>query len=168
MRIRLSPTSIGRWSARRPWLAIGVWLAFVVLAVVTLGLTGSKSLQGGVTGEAARAENMLTVHEAQPAQYEFAYIHSGSLRAGDPAFRAAIAKAATSMERELGGHVTTGLSAGGHSALLRGRIGHDFSTDALRAEVATRARHTSPRCSMTTAPAAATTTSVMPSGCRYR
>jgi uncharacterized membrane protein YdfJ with MMPL/SSD domain len=56
MRIRLSPTGIGRWSARRPWLAIAVWLAFVVLAVAALGLTGSKSLGGGVTGEAARAQ----------------------------------------------------------------------------------------------------------------
>ena len=69
MRIRLSPTSIGRWSARRPWLAVATWLTFVVLAVAALGLTGSKSLRSGVTGEAARAENMLQVHQAQPAQY---------------------------------------------------------------------------------------------------
>src|SRR5262249_45585955 len=101
MRIRLSPTSIGRWSARRPWLAIAVWLACVVLAVAALSLTGSKSLQGGVTGEAARAETMLNAHNAQPAQKEFAYIHSGSLRTGDPRFRAAIAKVAGSMERAL-------------------------------------------------------------------
>ena len=72
MRIHLSPTSIGRWSAQRPWLAIAAWLAFVVLAVAALGLTGSKSLQGGVTGESARAETVLSGHNARPAQYEFA------------------------------------------------------------------------------------------------
>ena len=135
MRIRLSPTTIGRWSARRPWLAIALWLAFVVLAVAALGLTGSKSLQGGVTGEAARAENMLTAHKSRPVQYEFAYVHSDTLRAGDPTFRAAITKVAGSMQRALGGHVTMSLSAGGHSALVRGPIGRDFSTDSLRAAV---------------------------------
>ena len=136
VRIRLSPTSIGRWSARRPWLAIALWLAFVVLAVAALGLTGSKSLQGGVTGEAARAENMLNAHNASPAQYEFAYIHSDSLRAGDPGFRAAIAKVAASMERALGRDVTTTISSSGHSALVSGAVGRPFSTDALRAQVA--------------------------------
>ena len=136
MRIHLSPTSIGRWSAQRPWLAIAAWLAFVVLAVAALGLTGSKSLQGGVTGESARAETVLSGHNARPAQYEFAYLHSGSLRTGDPGFRATIAKVAGSMERALGSHVTTSMSAGGHSALVSGRIGSPFSTDALRAAVA--------------------------------
>ena len=136
VRVRLSPTSIGRWSARRPWLAIALWLAFVVLAVAALGLTGSKSLQGGVTGEAARAENMLNAHNASPAQYEFAYIHSDSLRAGDPGFRAAIAKVAASMERALGRDVTTTISSSGHSALVSGAVGRPFSTDALRAQVA--------------------------------
>jgi RND superfamily putative drug exporter len=136
MRIRLSPTSIGRWSARRPWLAIGAWFAFVVLSVAALGLTGSKSLQGGVTGESARAENMLNAHNARPAQYEFAYIHSDLLRVGDPSFRAAAANVAASMERALGSHVTTSVSAGGHSALVSGRIDGPFSTDALRAQVA--------------------------------
>jgi RND superfamily putative drug exporter len=136
MRIRLSPATIGRWSACRPWLAIAAWLAFVVFAVTALGLTGSKSLQGGVTGEAARAENMLNVHQARPAQYEFAYIHGGSLRAGDPGFRAAVAKVASIVERALGAHVSQSVSAGGHSALVGGRIGRPFSTDALRADVA--------------------------------
>jgi uncharacterized membrane protein YdfJ with MMPL/SSD domain len=133
---RLSPTSIGRWSARRPWLAIAAWLAFVVLAVVALGLTGSKSLQGGVTGEAARAENMLSQHQARPAQYEFAYLHSGTLRVGDPAFTVAIARVRTSMERALGGHVTTSFAASGQSALVGGPIGPPFSTDQLRSAVA--------------------------------
>src|SRR6516164_11263848 len=123
MRIHLSPARIGRWSARRPWLAIGLWLAFVVLAVGALALTGSKSLRSGVTGEAARAESVLNAHNAGPAQDEFAYLHSGSLRAGDRSFRAAIAEVEASMERALGSRVATSVSAGGHSALVGGVAG---------------------------------------------
>ena len=136
MRTRLSPTSIGRWSARRPWLAIGVWMVFVVVAVGALALTGSNGLQSGTTGESTRAENMLKLHQARPAQYEFAYVHSDSLRARDPAFRAAIIKVAASVERALGRHVTTSISPSGHSALVSGPIGRHFSTDSLRTAVA--------------------------------
>ena len=143
MRIHLSPARIGRWSARRPWLAIGLWLAFVVLAVGTFALTGSKSLQSGVTGEAARAESMLTQHRAQPAQDEFAYLRSDTLRAGDPAFRAAIARVEASMEGALGGHITTSYSARGHSALISGVAGRPFSTDALRVRLSSLASFSS-------------------------
>jgi RND superfamily putative drug exporter len=136
MTTRFSPARIGRWSARRPWLAIGAWLAFVVLAVATLALTGTKSLQTGVTGQAARAEAMINAHNANPAQYEFAYLHSDTLTVGAPAFRAAIAEVTTDMRRALGGRVTTRISSGGHSALVGGRIGPPFSTPALRGAVA--------------------------------
>ena len=111
-------------------------MVFVVLAVGALAVTGSKGLQSGTTGESARAENMLKLHQARPAQYEFAYVHSDSLRARDPAFRAAIIKVAASVERALGRHVTTSISASGHSALVSGPIGRHFSTDSLRTAVA--------------------------------
>jgi uncharacterized membrane protein YdfJ with MMPL/SSD domain len=136
MNKRLTPGSIGRWSARHPWLAIGAWLGFVVVAVAALALTGSKSLQSGATGESARAESMLKLHEARPVQHEFAYLHSDTLRVGDPPFRAAIAEVRAGMQRALGGRATTNVSAGGHSALVTGPIGRPFSTDALRAAVA--------------------------------
>ena len=54
----LSPAAIGRWSARHPWLAIALWLGFVVACVAALAVTGSKQLHSGATGESARAENM--------------------------------------------------------------------------------------------------------------
>jgi len=136
MRTRLSPTSIGRWSARRPWLAISSWLVFVVLAVAALSLTGSNQLQSGAVGESARAERMLTLHQTQPSQNEFAYLHSDTLRVGDRSFRAAITEVAADMERALGAHVTTSVSAGAHSALVGGPIGRPFSTESLRAAVA--------------------------------
>ena len=136
MSIRLTPGNIGRWSARHPWLAISVWLGFVVVAVASLALFGSKDLRSGATGESARAESMLNKHEARPGQNEFAYLHSDSLRVGAPAFRAAIRKVAADMERALGGRATTTVSARGHSALVTGPIGRSFSTDTLAAAVA--------------------------------
>jgi uncharacterized membrane protein YdfJ with MMPL/SSD domain len=135
MRASITPSGIGGWSARRPWLAIGAWLAFVVLAVAALGVTGSKSLQSGVTGEAARAESMLKSHQARPSQYEYAYLHSDSLRGGDPSFRAAVNRVAASMSSALGTRISTSVSASGHSALVGGRISRPFATDALRAQV---------------------------------
>jgi putative drug exporter of the RND superfamily len=89
---RISPSSLGRWSARHPWRAIVLWLAFVVFAVAALAVTGSNQLQSGAVGESARAERMLMVHMARPGQSEFAYLHSDTLNVRDPAFRAAIAK----------------------------------------------------------------------------
>jgi len=134
--MRISPGSIGRWSARRPWRAIGAWLAFVVLAVAALAATGTKQLQSGATGESARAENMLRQHESRPDQREFAYLHSDTLLIGDPAFRTAITQVKATMASALGGTVTTSISSGGHSALIAGPIGRPFSTDALSAAVA--------------------------------
>jgi RND superfamily putative drug exporter len=136
MKTRLSPTRIGRWSARHPWHAIGAWLAFVVLALALLALTGSKQLQSGVTGEAARAENMMTRHQVLQPQYEFAYVHSDSLRASDESFRAVISRVAATMQRTLRRPVSTSISAAGHSALIAAPVGVGFSTDALRAAVA--------------------------------
>ena len=51
-------------------------------------------------------------------------------------FARAIARVSASMERTLGGQVTTIVSASGHSALVVGPVSRLFSTDALRADVA--------------------------------
>jgi uncharacterized membrane protein YdfJ with MMPL/SSD domain len=136
MKTRLSPTGIGRWSARHPWRAIGTWLAFVVLALALLAATGSKQLQSGVTGEAARAENMLRQHQVLQPQYELAYIHTASLRASDPSFRAAVTRVAAAMDKTLRRRPSTRISASGHSALIAAPVGGSFSTDALSAAVA--------------------------------
>jgi RND superfamily putative drug exporter len=88
-----------------------------------------------------------------PAQYEYAYLHSNSLRASDPAFRAAIARVRTSMERALGGsarggrggnalggpalgdRLTTSISADAHSALVAAPVHQGFSTSSLATAV---------------------------------
>ena len=59
---RLSPTAIGRWSTRRPVLAIAAWLTFVVAAVLALSLTGSKPLENGAVGESARGYALMDAH----------------------------------------------------------------------------------------------------------
>jgi uncharacterized membrane protein YdfJ with MMPL/SSD domain len=156
MRRRLSPAAIGRWSARRPWLAIALWLGFVVACLAALAVTGSKQLQSGATGESARAESMMNAHRAFPPglQLEYAYLHSSSLHARDRAFRAVIARVRASMERALGGRavgpapagraprgglvgsgVTTRISADGHSVLVAVPVNQGFSTSALAAAV---------------------------------
>ena len=129
-------TAIARWSTRHPWRALACWLVFVATCVAALSLTGSKSLNSGATGNSAQAENMLKVHQARPAQSESAYLHSNSLRADDPAFRAATALVEGRMERALGGRPTMHIADGGHSVLVSGPIGRGFSTDALAAAVA--------------------------------
>ena len=128
-------TAIARWSIRHPRWALVCWLAFVAACVAALSMTGSKSLSSGATGNSAQAEQMLKLHESRPAQSESAYLHSNSLRAGDPAFRAAIASVEQNMARALGGRLATRLADGGHSVLVSGPIGRGFSTDALAAAV---------------------------------
>ena len=131
----LSPAALGRWSARRPWLAIGCWVGFVVLAVALLAVTGSKSLSTGATGESKRAEQIMLQHQTRPGQSEYAYLHSDSLRVGAPAFRTAIAKVSTAIKDAVG-PVGVSYSRDGHSALVSAPLGRPFQTDALRAAVA--------------------------------
>jgi uncharacterized membrane protein YdfJ with MMPL/SSD domain len=137
MNASLTPRSIGRWSARRPWHAIGAWLAFLVIAVAAFAITGSKTLQNGSAGESARAEQMLIKHDLRTSRAEFAYVHSAALRAGDPAFETAVARVKAAMQGVLHGRVTTTVSPDQHSELVASTMsGAPYSTDALRAAVA--------------------------------
>jgi putative drug exporter of the RND superfamily len=79
---RFSPSSVGRWSARRPWLAIAAWLSFVVLALLALSVTGSKQLQNGAVGEAARGDAVLNSSGLGFPPLEYAYLHSESTTVG--------------------------------------------------------------------------------------
>jgi uncharacterized membrane protein YdfJ with MMPL/SSD domain len=90
MLMHLSPTSVGRWSARRPWLAIAVWLAFVLATVGALGLTGLASLQNGAVGESARGYAMMDAHQLSIGPLEDANVQRVAENARDPRVRAAI------------------------------------------------------------------------------
>jgi RND superfamily putative drug exporter len=119
VRRRLNPiVATGRWSTRHPWQAIGVWLSFVALAVGALVVTGSKSLQSGTVGEAARGYALMDRNGLYRDHPNLAYLHSDTLRITDPAFRAAIDDVRRRMTRVLGGDLTTHIAAGGHSVVV--------------------------------------------------
>jgi uncharacterized membrane protein YdfJ with MMPL/SSD domain len=82
---------VGGWSARHKKAVLAGWLAFVVLSVVLGGAVGTSKLTQAdqYTGQSGQAEQTLEQHFPRPAQEE-ALISSSTLRAGDPAFQAAI------------------------------------------------------------------------------
>ncbi len=136
MLTRLSPTSIGRWSTRRPKLAIAAWLGFVFAAVLVLSLTGTKQLDNGAVGETARGYQMLDAHQLGFGGHEYAFLHSDSLTAGDPPFRAAQDAAGASLRAALDVPVTARRSADGHSVLLVATATHEFSSKRLAQSIA--------------------------------
>jgi RND superfamily putative drug exporter len=135
MRAFITPAAVGRWSARRPWLAIALWLTFVVAALGALVLTGSKQLQNGAVGESARADAVLDRHQLGRPPHAFAYLHSDTLRVGAPAFRASIHDLRARMTA-LGAAAGVQLSRSHHSALVGGNIDQPISVDQLQAVVA--------------------------------
>src|SRR5947209_6666860 len=125
-------TAIGRWSTRRPWRAIAAWLAFVVAALVAMSVTGTKSLQNGAVGESARGYALMNEHQAWGPTREYGYLHSDTLRAQDPAFRAATADVAARVSKALENRVDIRLSRDRRSALVVGQRTHwPVSTDEL-------------------------------------
>src|SRR5207344_2884168 len=82
---------VGGWSARHKKSVLGGWLVFVLLSVVIGGAVGTNKLTPAdqFTGESGRAEQTLEHHFPAKA-HETALIHSETLQAGDPAFRAAV------------------------------------------------------------------------------
>jgi putative drug exporter of the RND superfamily len=134
---RFSPTAIGRWSTRRPVLAIVAWLTFVVVAVLALSLTGSKRLQNGAVGESARGYALMDAHHLGLPQHEYAYLHSSTLTAIDPAFRAAISQVSARMHGALGGSTHVAVARDQHAALVTGTPTGPFDSAGLQASVAT-------------------------------
>jgi RND superfamily putative drug exporter len=133
---RFSPTAVGRWSTRRPVLAIAAWLTFVVVAVFALAATGSKPLQSGGVGESARGDAMMNSHQLGFASHEYVYLHSDSLTAGAPAFRAATAQAAVALRASLGSAPRVTVSRDGHAALVSAEANRPFDSAPLQAAVA--------------------------------
>jgi uncharacterized membrane protein YdfJ with MMPL/SSD domain len=91
----------GRWSARHRKAAVLGWIAFVIaafaLGTVVVGSKEASDRDGGV-GESGRAERIL--YDAFPQRAnESVLVASETLRAGDPAFRAAVADVVRRLER---------------------------------------------------------------------
>src|SRR6516225_10596441 len=88
--VRLSPGRIGRWSARHPWLALTIWVAFVVGCVAVGAATGTSLLSSGSVGQSARGYDVMTQQGLPGPSREYAFVHSGALVSTDPAFMAAV------------------------------------------------------------------------------
>ncbi|HEX5763563.1 MAG TPA: MMPL family transporter [Solirubrobacterales bacterium] len=143
------------WSAAHRKAAILGWIAFVVLSVVVGGAVGQRNLTQAesTSGEAGRAEVALEEANLTPHS-EVVLVQSDDLRAGDPAFDAAVEEATRrlgevrsvvglSSPADGGGQV----SADRQSALIEFRIpGDDDAAEervdaSLAATAATQRRH---------------------------
>jgi uncharacterized membrane protein YdfJ with MMPL/SSD domain len=134
--------AVGRWSAAHPWHAIALWLVFVIASVGVLQITGSKSLDGSTVGQSKRGYALLDTNGRGrgnwPAQWNYGYLHSDSLRVSDTAFHAAIADVKSGMRSTLRTGVTLRVGDNGHSALLTARATQAF--DALQPTLTAAAR----------------------------
>ncbi len=132
---RFSPAAIGRWSTRRPVLAIAAWLTFVVVAVLALALTGSKPLENGAVGESARGYALMDAHRLGLPAVQYAYLQSDTLTTGAPAFQAATHQVAARMHDALGGPTHLSIAGDRHAALVTAQITRPFDTPRLEASI---------------------------------
>ncbi len=132
---RFSPPAIGRWSTRRPVLAIAAWLTFVVVAVLALAITGSKPLENGAVGQSARGYALMDAHGLGLPAEEYAYLRSDTLTAGDPAFQTATGQVAARMHDALGGPAHISIDGDGHAALVTAQITKPFDMPRLEASI---------------------------------
>src|SRR5262252_2275874 len=114
--VRLSPGRIGRWSARHPWLALTVWVAFVVGCVAAGAAAGTKTLSNGLVGESARGYAVMGQYGLPPPR-EYVYLHGSVLVSSDPGFAAAVREVAHGITA-LGLHASETVSADRHSVLV--------------------------------------------------
>src|SRR5215831_6703037 len=114
--LRISPGRIGRWSARHPWLALAVWVTFVVGCVAAGAAAGTKTLSNGLVGESARGYAVMSQYGLPPPA-EYAYLHSSALVSSDPGFAAAVRGVAEGIGA-LGLRASVTTSADRHSVLV--------------------------------------------------
>ncbi len=123
---------MGRWSANHWKTAVFGWLAFIVASVFIGGAVGTKYLEDNdlAVGEAGRATKIIDAGFPQSAdeQGEIVLIQSKTLKATDPAFKAAIEDVTKTLDampkvRKLDSPLEAGhadlISADGHSAMVQ-------------------------------------------------
>jgi uncharacterized membrane protein YdfJ with MMPL/SSD domain len=119
---------MGRWSAAHWKTATFGWLAFVLVALALGGMVGTKSVDANAPGpgESGRMDKILDEGFKQPVA-ENVLIQSRSLRADDPAFRAAIDDVVARVSKAAAvQNVRRGqISKDGRSALVEFQIGGD-------------------------------------------
>ena len=122
--------TVGRWSSRHPWLAITLWVAFVVGSVVAgnqfslVKLSASQS-QAGESGKAAA---LLERHGLDVRANETVLVRSPAFTVDAPAFKAAVndlvrrLDAAPNVQRIESPYASGAVSADRHAALVRFEI----------------------------------------------
>jgi putative drug exporter of the RND superfamily len=136
---RVSPARIGRWSIRRPSLALGAWLGFVVCCVALGALTGTKTLSNGAVGESARGYAVMDANDLWGPARELAYLHSDTVRVASPTFSAAIRDVRRRFAA-LGLATRTTLSTDGRSAIVVAPIDRPVALGRIQATIAAAAR----------------------------
>ena len=133
MRPRTNLTGrVGLWSGRHPWRAIGIWLAFIVIAVVAGGAVGTNKLHDGdqAVGEAGRAQHTIAGAFEQHADEQVLLHSSKTTVSEDPQYQAAIrdvvarvqgTELALDVRSPLDERYRNQVSADGHSALVPSR-----------------------------------------------
>jgi uncharacterized membrane protein YdfJ with MMPL/SSD domain len=127
--------TIGRWSMRRPWRAIAVWLGFVVIAAAAGIATGTDELENGAVGESARGYTLIEEHGAYTAAREYGYLHSDTLTAGEQPFRTAVADVSARLQAAVGGDVDVRTTQDQHSVLVAGIVRRFIQSDELRTSI---------------------------------
>jgi RND superfamily putative drug exporter len=126
----------GRWSARHPWTAISLWVAFVAVAMVIGSAVGTKKLTeaesaSGQSGVAARALDS-SGFKIQPG--EQVLVQSKTASATDPAFRAVVTDVMQRLDRTpdvvklRSPYTQNTISKDGHSALVSFEIPGTFDS----------------------------------------
>ena len=132
----------GRWSARHRKTAIFGWLAFVIVAFMVGGMTGTNNIENKDSGVGESGAAMKAMSDAFPDEKagEQVLLQSKKLSASDPAFKAAVADVGerlgkTKHVEELESPYKTGdISKDGHSALVKYEIPGDELEVADRVE----------------------------------
>jgi hypothetical protein len=76
--VRVSSGTIGRWSARHPWLALSIWGAFAVGCVAVGAVAGTRTPSNGLVRESARGNAVVNQPGLAPTrEYAGGQIASG-------------------------------------------------------------------------------------------
>ncbi|HXS62249.1 MAG TPA: hypothetical protein VN767_05205 [Streptosporangiaceae bacterium] len=131
-----SPGAVGRWSIRRPWLAIAIWLAFVFVSIGLSIATGSNQLADSAVGQSARGDAQQNAHLVGPGQTAEIYLHSRTVPVTGASFKVSIAQVSAVMRNGFGGPLSVRIAGDRHSVLVVGQVERAVSPSVITSAVA--------------------------------
>ncbi|MFI1396978.1 MMPL family transporter [Streptomyces sp. NPDC020681] len=133
----------GGWSARHRWAAVGIWVLFVLLAMVAGSAAGQVELKDSdqLKGETTQASRITEDAGIEEPASEMVLVQAkdGSVKATDPEFRSAVdavikAVGATGQVAEVTSPYPDSISKDGRSALVQFDVRGDPETAGDRIE----------------------------------